>query len=66
MTTENTELKLFRIYPKNGALFTIKAHSMNKIMEGMVIFHNLDGSVAAAFTTAELIGFFEISALVPE
>jgi hypothetical protein len=66
ITTENAELKSFRIRPKVAKPFTIKAHSMGKIMEGMIFFHAQDGSVVAAFTTAELIGFFELESFIKE
>ena len=62
----NETERRYRIYPKSGAAFTIKAKGPAKAFEGMVIFHDETGHPIAAFSVAELIGFWEESALIAD
>ena len=56
-------MKTFRVYFAAGGFINIKAKSVGKIMDDMVILHDEAGSVVGCFTVALIIGVVEVSQL---
>ena len=59
-------MKQFKVYLKDKRIITVKAESVGKIMESMVILHNEDGSVAACFTVTEIAGLAALDSIVSD
>ena len=59
-------MKEYKVWLKDKRVITVKAASIGKIMESMVILHNEDGSVAACFTVEEIAGISAVESVVSD
>lgn len=59
-------MKQFKVYRKDRSTLTVSADSIGKIMEGMVVLHAEDGTVAACFTVSDINGIVAAESIVKE
>lgn len=59
-------MKNFLVFLKDGNAVTVKADSIARMAEGMVVLQNGQGEIVAAFTIAEISGLALEESVVSE